>query len=274
MRCALIFSLFLVGIGHVSASQRQWPEVEVLVDGLPVPKYYHQGTTYLEASKGKEYAIRLTNPIGARVAVALSVDGLNTIDARHTEARSGRKWVLGPYESVVISGWQTNAQLARRFFFTTEERSYGAWLGRTENLGIISAAFFRERIYRAQQVMREPQAGSPTRPGDSPAVHKEQAQADAAGGADLRSQRDESGVAPHPPQDEYAATGIGNRIQHEVQWVHMNLEDRPFATLNLRYEFRPILVKLGVVAPLVTDDPVIRRENARGFREAGYCPEP
>jgi hypothetical protein len=31
-----------------------------------------------------EYELRLTNPLPDRVAVAVSVDGLNVIDARHT----------------------------------------------------------------------------------------------------------------------------------------------------------------------------------------------
>ena len=100
-------------------------EVEILVDGTPQPRYAHEGRWYVEARKGREYAIRLRNPYGVRVAVALSVDGLNTIDARETTAADARKWVLGPYETVTISGWQTSQLEARRFEFTTEARSYG-----------------------------------------------------------------------------------------------------------------------------------------------------
>ena len=83
-------------------------EVDILVDGAPQPRYAHDGRWYVEARKGREYAIRLRNPYAVRVAVALSVDGLNTIDARETTAADARKWVLGPYETVTISGWQTS----------------------------------------------------------------------------------------------------------------------------------------------------------------------
>ena len=76
--------------------------------------------------------------------MALSVDGLNTIDARETTAAEARKWVLGPYETVTISGWQTSQLEAHRFEFTTEARSYGQALGKTANLGVISAVFFKE----------------------------------------------------------------------------------------------------------------------------------
>ena len=78
--------------------------------------------------------------------MALSVDGLNTIDARETTAADARKWVLGPYQTVTISGWQTSQTEARRFEFTTEARSYGQALGKTANLGVISAVFFKERV--------------------------------------------------------------------------------------------------------------------------------
>jgi hypothetical protein len=269
MRLALICSIFLVAVGDAVPARRDCPEVQVLVDGAQVPKYYHEGTTYVEALKGQEYSIRITNPIGVRVAVALSVDGLNTIDARHTEARLGHKWVLEPYESVVISGWQTSSRHARRFFFTTEERSYGAWLGQTENLGVISAAFFRERIRRVQLPVPEQPAAPPG--AESQRARNEGAPADAAAGS--RSQRLEK-AAPQALDGEYAATGIGERVRHDVQWIQMDLEDRPFTTVNLRYEFLPVLVRLGVLRPPTSTDPLARREKARGFSVDSYCPEP
>ena len=120
--------------------------VDILIDGAPQRQYTHNGRSYVEAVKGREYAIRLRNPYGVRVAVALSVDGLNTIDARQTTAADARKWVLGPYETVTISGWQTSRTDARRFEFTTEDRSYGQALGKTANLGVVSAVFFKERV--------------------------------------------------------------------------------------------------------------------------------
>ena len=127
-------------------------DVDILVNGAPQRRYAHQGRWYVEALKGREYAIRLDNPYGVRVAVALSVDGLNTIDARQTTAADARKWVLAPYQTVTISGWQTSQSEALRFEFTTESRSYGEALGKTANLGVISAVFFRER---ARVIVRE-----------------------------------------------------------------------------------------------------------------------
>ena len=248
--------LFLMAAPLYAAQQNNF-RMEVLVDGSIRPEYFTRGLTYIEALKGREYEIRLTNPFGARVAVALAVDGLNSIDARHTDPRSARKWVLDPYETITIRGWQTNDRQARRFYFTNEQSSYGAWLGRTENLGVLSAAFFRERPrYYLEDRKDWPQAQA--------APHSPSADAPKESGA-KRLQRDE----------EYAATGIGHSVSHPVTHVQMDLEEAPAAVVTLRYEYRPALVSLGVLPqPAPVNDPLLRRERARGFQDTGYCPAP
>ncbi|HEY6136657.1 MAG TPA: hypothetical protein VI670_02730 [Thermoanaerobaculia bacterium] len=217
--------------------------MEVLVEGAPVREYHHNGTVYIEALRGRDFSIRLSNPTPYRVAVALSVDGLNTIDARHTSAWSARKWVLDPWESTVISGWQVDMGTARRFFFTGERNSYGAALGQTQNLGVIEAVFYRERPRR-----RDAKVAPPSPPASGSA-------------AAPREMESNKGMA-----DEYAATGMGERDRHEVEAVDIDLDSTPIASARVRYEFRPQLVRLGV---LLEPSPLERREGARGF-----CPEP
>ena len=90
------------------------------------------------------------------MAVALSVDGLNTIDARRTTAKDARKWVLDPHETVVISGWQVDMSHARKFFFTSEQDSYAQWLGKTQDMGVITAVFYRERVTRVEPIVVPP----------------------------------------------------------------------------------------------------------------------
>lgn len=216
-------------------------DLAVVVDGQSRTEYNHRGTTYIEAIRGREYSLRITNPTGHRVAVALSVDGLNTIDAKHTDSWNAAKWVLEPYESTEISGWQVSGNTARRFFFTGERNSYGNALGKTENLGVIEAIFYREK-------------GRPI------AQFRE------------RSSRDEQGAAAPSAKaeadDEFAATGMGGRTRHEVERVDVDLDPRPILSARIRYEFRPQLVKLGV---LRDRSALERREKAKGFE---YCPEP
>ncbi len=254
---ALLLSAFALA---VAAAQPQRPgrgDVEILVNGAPQQRYAYDGRWYVEALKGREYAIQLRNAYPVRVAVALSVDGLNTIDARHTTAADARKWVLDPYEVVTISGWQTSRTQARRFEFTTEERSYAQALGRADNLGLISAAFFRERV---AAVTRAPA------PAPAPAAPSAQA-------AESSSRDRSTGSAQGLSKDEYAATGMGRETDHAVTQVWLDLEDTPAHTVNIRYEYRPQLVRLGILPVARVNDPLQRRERARGF-EAGFSPEP
>jgi len=232
-------------------------DVDIIVGGARQPRYAHERRWYVEARKGREYAIRLRNPYPVRVAVALSVDGLNTIDARETTAAEARKWVLAPYETVTISGWQTSHLEARRFEFTTEERSYGQALGKTANLGVISAVFFKERVPAIVQDMSKDERGRQT-PAPPSSARTEQEAASAHG---------------KTADNEFAATGMGRPTDHAVTQVWLNLEGTPAQTVNIRYEFRPQLVTLGILPPAPTADPLQRRERARGF-EPGFSPEP
>ena len=248
-----------LAVMSASPAPRAVEVVDILVDGVAQPRFAHGGRWYVEARKGREYAIRLRNPYAVRVAVALSVDGLNTIDARETTAAAARKWVIDPYETVVISGWQTSQTEARRFEFTTEERSYGQALGKTANLGVISAVFFKERVITYMPDTSKDQAPPASRPRARRRRRSRRLPAAA---------REESRA-----EDEYAATGMGRRTGHAVEQVWLNLEEAPSHVVNIRYEFRPQLVKLGVLQPAPTADPLVRREGARGF-EPGFCPEP
>lgn len=265
----------LAAIGHAAPSASIVPgpgaRMDVLVDGSPLPRYAARGTWYIEALKGREYEIRLRNPFPVRVAVALSVDGLNTIDARQTTAAAARKWVLGPYETITIGGWQTSQTHARRFQFTSEEKSYGQWLGKTNDLGIITAVFFRERMPE-RVVSTDPVTAPRAEPSAPPADGKRRMEADATSlkGANAP----QAARAQAQEADEYAATGLGQRTDHAVRQVYLDLEETAAASLSIRYEYRPQLVRLGILLARPADgNPLARRERARGF-DPGFCPEP
>src|SRR6266436_1682570 len=104
----------LVPSGAAFALDRESCSMEILIDGTPLQEYAARGTSYVEAVKGREYSVRLRNRTGERVAIALSVDGLNSIDARTTTASEARKWILEPYGTITLDGWQTSSSTARR----------------------------------------------------------------------------------------------------------------------------------------------------------------
>jgi hypothetical protein len=286
----LIVATFLLGYAWRSASassgQKHQPEdvyplprivddsfqIEVLVNGRRVPEYAARGRRYIEAQEGAEYELRIHNPLPTRVAVALAVDGLNTIDARHTSAWDAHKWVIEPYGTIEIGGWQMSSSSARRFYFTTERDSYAAKLGQSANVGVISAVFFRER---------RPIVVTPVTPGprplykDSDRVRTPEAGASGEAQESNRSEQKSRSAEVYPaPDDESAATGIGRSVRNDVQWIKMDLDSRPVSDVTIRYEYRAGLVKLGILPREYPRPEVIdRRERARGF-EPRYCPEP
>ena len=246
--------------------------IEVLTRGSVREKYAARGKIYVEASEGEEYALRLSNPLPVRVAVALSVDGLNTIDARRTSAREASKWVIPPYASITVSGWQMSSTRARRFYFTNERDSYANRMGRPTDIGVITAIFFREQHGRAEIVPVRPHEARPDdgiRSGEA----RRSGQSDPSPTARAESH---SGRAASPAlSDDYAATGIGRAVNNDVWSVEMKLERSPAAEMTLRYEYRDALVRLGVVPrPYPQLDSLRRRERARGFADHSFCPEP
>ncbi len=254
--------------------------VEVVIDGRLTTEYAAGGRRYIEALENAEYELRIHNPTGSRVAVALAVDGLNTIDARHTSAWDAHKWVIEPYGTITVRGWQMSSENARRFYFTTERDSYAARLGPASNPGVISAVFFRERRpitilpvtpapRRGEDKEKDERSGWPSSSDNQNAPSSE-----GESTRDAAKQRSASPSAYPPPDDESAATGIGRSVPNGVQWIKMDLDSRPVGEVTIRYEYRASLVRLGII-PRDSPRPDVlnRRERAQGF-EPKYCPQP
>lgn len=252
-------------------------EVEVLVGGAPLERLYGRGRSYVEAIQGAEYELRVRNPLPVRVAVALSVDGLNTIDARRSSSWDSSKWVIEPYQTLRIGGWQMSTERARKFYFTTERDSYASKLGRASDLGVIAAVFYRESAPAITHRGARPRPLEELHGADGEEKRAENSPAPSASGSTSRQKSDRSGVVRDLPRDdEYAATGIGQSVSNHVQRINMSLERRPAAETTIRYEYRPALVRLGVLPRPrpVYDDPLRRRERAKGFTDSDFCPEP
>jgi hypothetical protein len=283
----LAFAFALAASASPAAAGTGGFGLDVLVNGSPRPEFAARGTVYVEALRGHDYALRLSNSTGTRVAVALSVDGLNTIDAKHTSASDARKWILAPYETVVIPGWQISNATSRKFVFTGERSSYGAALGKTEDLGIIEAVFFREKTFwretrrfssnerdrenAARDEERSGEGNSPSKKMQPAPAPPSQEVASAAPGARDQSQKSSSSSPVPALSDEYAATGMGNQTRFGVTRVDLELEKEPSAVVRLRYEFRPQLIALGVLPRDPDSSRIAHRERARGFEE--FCPE-
>jgi len=251
-------------------------EIEVLVGGRPLEEYLARGRRYVEALEGAEYELRIRNPLPTRVAVALSVDGLNTIDARRTTASQASKWVIEPYGTITIGGWQMSSARARRFYFTSERNSYAAKMGQTADLGVIAAVFYRER--QPVAVVTPPSRSREKSSADGRVERRsipDTASSSGEGANESQSARSQQPAASPQVDDDYAATGIGRSVRNDVRWMNLDLDSRPAANVTLRYEYREALVRLGVFPrPAPRPDPLRRRERASGFEDQRYSPEP
>ena len=260
---AVIAALSILGTPNAVAVEDTALSMEILVNGQPLNEIAARGSHYVEAVKHAEYALRLTNRTGRRMAVALAVDGLNTIDAKTGSAQKASKWVLDPWQTVTVEGWQIGADNARKFFFTSEDKSYGAWLGKTSNLGVIEAVAYRE--FAPPPPTRRP--------------YLEQGKKDSARMRSGESSAPQSAgkAAPAPAEtldDDLAATGIGRKIDNRVTRVQMQLESSPAAHLRLRYEYRRQLVHLGVLPSADEEQALARRERALSFDDFDFAPDP
>jgi hypothetical protein len=232
-----------------------------VVDGSPAAEYPFRGRTYIEALRGRSFSLRLHNPTAGRVAVALAVDGLNVVDAKHTTAAAATKWILAPGQTVEIPGWQISGETARRFFFTDTARSYAKWIGDTHNVGTIEAVFFREK----------PAAPLPIERGPARPLRESVPMREAPSDSPKSSARVEGGTPSGASEaDRFAATGIGDRTGFPVRWVSFEEEPVPAATISLRYEYRRELIRLGVLSG---EGDLYARDRGRGF-ERGYAPDP
>lgn len=247
-------------------------EVEVLVNGRTLEEYAARGRHYVEALEGEEYELRIRNPLGVRVAVSLSVDGLNTIDARRTSAWDASKWVIEPYDTITISGWQMSSSRARRFYFTNERDSYGAKLGQTANLGVITAVFYREQ----RPVVIVPRPRPPRPYEDEPMERNESKRRSESPSSQGRDSAGAKTTEASPRADEdYAATGIGRNVRNDVRWINLDLQSRPAAEVTIRYEYRDALVRLGIIPRYYPrPDTLRRRERSSGFEDRRFSPEP
>jgi len=242
---------------------------EVIVCGSTAAEYGRRGTTYVEARDGCEYAIQLTNNTSDRVAVHLSVDGLNTIDASQSSPSRGPRWVLEPWQSAVIPGWQTGSSSSRKFYFTTADESYADWIGDTSDAGQIRVVAYRERRPTPVPIYIEPGWDGTRRRGEGSSSSREwdgdgaasekRAQSEAAPSAS-----DSLGGSWRTWRDDRAATGIGHETRHSVRTTSFDAESSSFARITFRYGYYDQLVSWGVLPRYV--DPCRCCD--------GYAPDP
>ena len=112
--------------------------------GQTLPRLPFQGRDYLEGQPGHRFALSLQNLTGERVLAVVSVDGVNVVSGETASSSQGG-YVLDPWQRLDIRGWRKSYRDVAEFYFTDLPDSYAARTGRSQNVGVIGVAAFRER---------------------------------------------------------------------------------------------------------------------------------
>ena len=222
----------------------------------------HRGASWVAGRPGDRYALRLSNRTGGRVLVVLSVDGVNVVSGE-TAATGQTGYVLGPWASAEITGWRKSYSEAAAFYFTALPDSYAARTDRPDNVGVIGAAVFRERVVPpvARPAEAQPPVASGNRYDAAPRQEPERrAQSSAGGvgaGADASAERSMSPPASPPPptrdreslaKAEKLGTGHGEReYSPTTQTTFERASSQPVEIVQVRYDSYANLVAAGVI---------------------------
>ncbi len=200
----------------------------IKANGQKYREFTENNRATLKVRPNEEYSIVVYNPLPVRVGVAVSIDGLNTIDGQRTTPRNARKWMIDPKSSITVSGWQTSKETMRKFVFTRDEEAYASWRGEKEgkpyarNMGVIGVAWFWNKA-ELDEALHPPQPFAEEMAVKAPSAARRGAPAPSAAKAPAR-----------------AGTGMGQEQRHRVTQVEFNPDAGMFSVkdvLKIFYEF-------------------------------------
>jgi hypothetical protein len=107
---------------------------------------------WVGAREGEVFEIHMANKSKIDVAMHLLVDGLNTLGQERTRLGRGRAWVLEANKEYAVPGWVLPPKepggdnVIRRFQFVEMSKSVAGRQNFGDSIGLITAAFYAERV--------------------------------------------------------------------------------------------------------------------------------
>ena len=280
-RRSLLASFILAGLGAAvlpACAAGGLVDVQIVdrTQGNLLEAHRHRGAIYVAGQPGNRYAVQMTNRTAARVLVVLSVDGINAISG-DTAAVGQTGYVLGPWQSAEITGWRKSNTEAAAFYFTSLADSYAARTDRPDNVGVIGAAVFRERVVRVEPQSSYnasppyPARQAPVNEAPSSRLDRATGAADAAPAGPMAPAAERAaGATPPSPSARDAApsdsdsrlrlgseatakslrlgTGHGEREYSPTSQVAFErASSQPAELVQMRYDSRSNLVAMGVI---------------------------
>lgn len=261
-------------------------DMQVLVDGVPVPTFHQNGETYVLGQLGQRYTLRIRNHSPRRIEAVVSVDGRDVVDGKSADYRSKRGYLVPAFGQVDIDGWRLTQWQAAAFRFSAVEDSYAARVGAPRNVGVIGAAIFTERYiprpmtpsplelpppYAERE--RRSDGAADRMSSNEPAAPSKKAEAAPAPMAEAApsASAGRGGFAPQPRAG--LGTEFGEAVSspiHEVAFIRANA-NRPTTILGVRYNDRSGLMAIGIDVDRLScgypgcDPEVALRQSARPF---------
>ena len=221
---------------------------------IPFRNYFSGRThiikKYLEAKKGENYSIVIRNRTSERIGIVVAVDGRNIISGKKSYLKNNEMmYIVDPYGSVKLEGWRTDNDTVHKFYFTDVHDSYSVrTFGDKSAMGVITVAVFCEKdrpaIFYDKTLSEESHAPS----------------AGARGKSDLKKSWSDS-----------AGTGFGDGRYSPVVRVDFEPESIPVEKIFVKYEWRDVLCKKGIIKCWQEDDNRLWDEYGYAPFPPGYC---
>lgn len=121
-------------------------ELQLLVNGKPVPTYGHDGRTFVEGREGTNFSLRVKNNTASRIEALVSVDGRSVVDGESAGPTS-RGYIIPAYGSYEIPGWRVDTENCAKFIFKKSGESYAVQTGSAaSDTGVIGLLAWAEKI--------------------------------------------------------------------------------------------------------------------------------
>jgi hypothetical protein len=283
------------------------PRLEIVDEGnRRLSTFSQSGCTYVLGALGQRYQLHIVNPTPTRIEAVVSVDGLDAVDGKPASTDK-RGYVVPAYGDVTIDGWRTSFDTVAAFRFSSVGESYAARTDHDRNVGVIGAAFFRERprphVVYAPPPPMVPESAPDGRRAEADDAHgtvapapaaaappsSPPARSSAAGSADGAAMKSAPApsYAPHAreasraPADERPGLGteFGETEASSVSETRFVRDaSRPFLVAELRYDDRDGLASRGIRVDPPPPPPVmpenVVRDTADPFPGSRFAEPP
>lgn len=232
-------------------------ELQVLVNGHPIKKYFKDNKAYVIAKKRSSYTIEFKNKSSYKVLANITVDGRSVIDGKLGDLDDHKGYIVEPFGTLVVDGWRESLDRVGQFVFERKNKAYSSRLDTPEECGVIACAVYKEkeshRLDHYINIEPMPYKNWPSTTWYCNDSHTGTLNPSSVTVSDVGSFYNCCGgtschckeVSDTPIQQ--AGTGYGQSVQSEVTTTSFHAEQKPDEILTIYYDFYEELKRRKVI---------------------------